>query len=217
MEKMTGVTAGDIIGKGNYEYSLPFYHDRRPILLDLILNFEKTTANEYDIIKHDGSTLITEKFIPVLYGGKGAHLWFIASPLYDANGICVGAIESIRDVTEQKKLESSLRASERRYHNIFESAAEALIVIDRDSGKILDANTAATQLYGYTRNEFKSLQSRDLTKDRERMIQPDRKGILYIPERTHRKKDKSIFPRNLWEYLSPEETDDPHHYGAGHH
>ncbi|MCX6690553.1 MAG: PAS domain-containing protein [Methanoregula sp.] len=36
IEEMTGVKAADIIGKGDYEYSLAFYGHRRPILIDLI-------------------------------------------------------------------------------------------------------------------------------------------------------------------------------------
>ncbi|MFA4850113.1 MAG: PAS domain S-box protein [Methanoregula sp.] len=197
MEQMTGVNADSIIGKGDYEYALPFYHERRPILLDLILNFDKNIADKYDTIKRDGANLISEKFIPFLYGGKGAYLWFVASPFFDAGGNCVGAIESIRDITDQKKMEGSLRASEQRYHNIFESAAEAMIVVDRDSTKILDANLAAMWLYKYTRDEFKTLQFSDLTADKKPNVKIDKEGILYIPERQHRKKDGSLFPAEI--------------------
>ncbi len=204
MEQMTGVSAKEIIGKGNYEYALPFYHEQRPMLLNLILNYDKTIADKYETIKHNGDKLISDKFIPVLYGGKGAYLWFIASPFFDANGNCAGAIESIRDITDQKKMELSLRASERRYHNVFESAGEAIIVVDRDSGIILDANTAAMSLYGYTRNEFRSLQSRDLTEDRKRMIQPDQEGILHIHMRQNRKKDGTLFPAEISGNIYPQ-------------
>jgi len=197
MEQMTGVSAKDILGKGNYEYALPFYNERRPILLDLILDFNPTAAARYDAIKHDGNNLISEKFIPLLHGGRGAYLWFIASPFYDAQGHCTGAIESIRDITDHKRMESSLRASERQYHNVFESAAEAMIVVDRDSGKILDANTAAIQLYGYTRAELLSLSLPALTHEHERMIPPDHVGMLHISEQPHKKKDGTLFPAEI--------------------
>ena len=204
MELMTGVRSEDMVGKGDYEYALPFYHERRPILLDLILNFDTKAAENYGTIKHEGSNLISEKFIPILHGGKGAWLWFVASPFYDANGNCVGAIESIRDITDKKKMEMSIRASERRYHNVFESAAEAMLVIDRDSGKILDANMAAMWLYKYTRDEFKSLHCLDLTADGVRMIDTSQKGILYIPERLHRKKDGTLFPAEISGNIYPQ-------------
>jgi PAS domain-containing protein len=36
MEKMTGVSSSDILGKGNYEYAIPFYGEKRPILIDML-------------------------------------------------------------------------------------------------------------------------------------------------------------------------------------
>ena len=44
MEKMTGVPATEILGKGNYEYAIPFYHERRPILIDLVLSEDPATV-----------------------------------------------------------------------------------------------------------------------------------------------------------------------------
>jgi len=38
IEKMTGVKAADILGRGNYDYALPFHGERRPMLIDLVLN-----------------------------------------------------------------------------------------------------------------------------------------------------------------------------------
>ena len=38
IEEMTGVPAEQMIGKANYEYALPFYHERRPITIDRVLN-----------------------------------------------------------------------------------------------------------------------------------------------------------------------------------
>ena len=41
----------------------------------------------------------------MLNQGKGAYLWGIAAPLYDRSGSIIGAIESIRDITERKQME----------------------------------------------------------------------------------------------------------------
>ena len=38
MEEMTGIPAQEMLGKGDYEYALPFYGERRPILIDLVFN-----------------------------------------------------------------------------------------------------------------------------------------------------------------------------------
>ena len=108
MEQMTGVPVSDILGRGNYEYSLPFYGKRRPILIDLILSYDDETAGTYDTIDENGLKYVSEQFIPDLNDGKGAFLWFTASPLIDLHGNVIGAIESIRDISLHKQRENEL-------------------------------------------------------------------------------------------------------------
>jgi DNA-binding CsgD family transcriptional regulator len=48
-----------------------------------------------------------------IYGGKGGYVWATASPLMDRRGDMIGAIESVRDITERKEMESTLRESEK--------------------------------------------------------------------------------------------------------
>jgi PAS domain S-box-containing protein len=40
MEKLSGFKAAEMVGKGNFEYALPFYGERRPILIDLVKNWD---------------------------------------------------------------------------------------------------------------------------------------------------------------------------------
>jgi len=105
---MTGVAASDMMGKGNHEYSIPFYGERRPITIDLIFGESEEVTKMYTVIQKKGDKFISEIYIQRLYGGKGAHLWFIAAPLYDTNGNVIGAIESIRDVSDRKRAEEAL-------------------------------------------------------------------------------------------------------------
>ena len=60
--------------------------------------------------------------------GKGASLWFTASPLYNSSGAIVGAIESIRDISSRKEVESALNKSEERYRLLVEQSPDAVIV-----------------------------------------------------------------------------------------
>ena len=123
IEAMTGVSAAEILGKGDYEYALPFYGIRRPILLDLIWKDDPETVVKYPFITRVGNDLISEITIPHFRNGKGAHLWFIASPFYDTEGNIVGAIESIRDISERKLAEEELRCRNMELHAAYEQLA----------------------------------------------------------------------------------------------
>lgn len=108
IEEMTGVSKAEMMGKGDYEYSVPFYGIRRPILIDLVSADESSISLNYDRFERKGLTLFAHVFVPSLNGGLGAYLWAKASPLLDARGDIVGAIESMRDITEQMEAEREL-------------------------------------------------------------------------------------------------------------
>jgi PAS domain S-box-containing protein len=108
MEKLTGVAAADMVGKGNYEYALPFYGERRPVLIDLVRDWNPEYEKKYLSIKKDGNNLVSESHHPDL-GDGGLYLSGIASLIYDAAGQVAGAIESLRDTTERKHLEEEMR------------------------------------------------------------------------------------------------------------
>jgi len=132
MEEMTGIPKDDIIGKGDYEYALPFYGERRPILTDLVFSSDEEIKSRYAQVGKKGNTLFAEIYSPFMYVGKGAHLWGIATPLYDPEGNVVGAIESIRDISERKRAEEALRKSEEKYCSLVESTEDSVYLVDRD-------------------------------------------------------------------------------------
>ena len=108
IEEMTGIPADQMLDKGDYAYALPFYGEPRPILIDLILSPPDQITERYVHIVHEGATLAAETTLSRLQG-KPKTLWGKASLLYDKDGKVVGAIESIRDITERKAAEGDLR------------------------------------------------------------------------------------------------------------
>ncbi len=131
IEEMTGVKASDILGKGDYEYALPFYGIRRPILADLVLKPDKKIERSYySILEKNKDLLIVETWVPFLKWKK-AFLWAKASPLYDSKGDIVGAIESIRDITERKEAERMLQESEEKYRSLA-SSIDLMYLVDKD-------------------------------------------------------------------------------------
>lgn len=111
-EQMTGVKKAEILGKGDFAYAVPFYGEARPILIDYVASDSDTLPN-YSEVRRAGNRLHAQAFVPGLYGGKGATVAGHASPLFDMNGNVVGAIESVRDVTEFRRLEDELRQSQK--------------------------------------------------------------------------------------------------------
>jgi two-component system, cell cycle sensor histidine kinase and response regulator CckA len=112
IEVMTGIKKEDMIGKGNYEYSLPFYGLRRPILIDLALHPDGEMEKRYTAIQRAGDVLLGESFTPTLPPGD-IHLSATASVLRNSRGEIVAAIECIRDYTERKRLEERLNRAEK--------------------------------------------------------------------------------------------------------
>jgi len=109
---MTGVEAHQMIGKGDYSASLPFYGERRPLLVDLVLmgSVELETYKVfYSKLELKGESLTAEGFAPLVYGGKGMWFWSIASPIKDPKGKVIGAVQCIRDITDRKKMEEELK------------------------------------------------------------------------------------------------------------
>ncbi|MGD8740769.1 MAG: PAS domain S-box protein [Desulfobacterales bacterium] len=129
MEKLTGVAAADMVGKGNYEYALPFYGERRPILIDLVRDWNPEYEKKYLSIKKDGNKLVSESYHPHL-GDGGLHLSGNASLIYDAAGQVAGAIESLRDMTEHKRIEEELR------HNLNELERFSKLAFGREKKMI---------------------------------------------------------------------------------
>jgi PAS domain S-box-containing protein len=146
MEEMTGIKTGDMLDKGDYEYNLPFYGERRPSLIDLVLREDNEIEKAYQFIKRQDNILLGVSVVHM--NEEDLILWGKASPLYDSGGNIVGAIETIRDITEQKMTEESLVKAEAEYRSIFENAQEGIFRSTFD-GRFIIANQALASMLGY--------------------------------------------------------------------
>jgi diguanylate cyclase (GGDEF)-like protein len=106
--ELTHVTADEILGKADYKYSLPFYGNRRPMLIDFCLKNGEQRKSHYPSLKVDDDSLSTEITLNMLQPEE-IHLWKKAAPLKNNNGETIGAIETIRDITQMKKSEETLQ------------------------------------------------------------------------------------------------------------
>ncbi|MEJ2054489.1 MAG: PAS domain S-box protein, partial [Calditrichaceae bacterium] len=110
------------------------------------------------------------------------------------------SISFTQDISERKKAENTILDSEKRYRLLFELESDAIFLIDNVSGRIMEANNAAAEMYGYSREELTSVRNTDLSAeptDTRRVTTsntPNANQVVHIPLRYHRKKDGTVFP-----------------------
>ena len=73
-----------------------------------------------------------------------------AAPIREANGKVVGVIATMIDVTQRKRSERMLAASEARKDAILRAALDAVVLVDHE-GLIVEVNTATEETFGWTR------------------------------------------------------------------
>lgn len=138
----------------------------RPEDIDNVLaNRQKVLAGEWPNATHERQVRRRD----------GALMWVSHSTslVRDQSGRPRHFITVAEDISERKRAEDAVRASEERYRNLFEYAPLPLLVVEEASRKLLGANQAAVEKYGYTREEFLSMTVFDLQleEDRERVAQ----------------------------------------------
>ena len=120
MENLTGASAEDVIGKGNFEYAFRILGERKPALLDMVAEpDEKLARLGYFSIVRNHRTVKADTTARNIRGAP-AILRLTASPLYDEKGQVDGAIESVQDITHLKNIEQELRETKEKYRQLLE-------------------------------------------------------------------------------------------------
>jgi two-component system, cell cycle sensor histidine kinase and response regulator CckA len=133
--------------------------------------------------------------------GRLIHVSITTSPIKDAAGTVVGASKVARDLTARKRTEEAQRATEGRYHALFDYAPDGILIADRDSN-YLDANAAMCRMLGYSYRELVGLNASDIvTQPQIPQIRAALDTITtnrdYRREWQFRRKDGSVFPAEV--------------------
>jgi PAS domain S-box-containing protein len=174
VERMTGAAKNDILGTGNYAHAVPFYGERRPTLIDLVLHRDRRWEEQYlRLQEKEGILLVADSFNPHM-GRDGRYLSATAAKLYDANGNVAGAIQSVRDITELKR-------SEKERERLIAELQDALAKVRTLSGllpicaackKIRDDQGYWSQIESYISKHSKAEFSHSLCPDCARKLYP---------------------------------------------
>ena len=155
MEVMTGIKAEEMIGKGNYEYALPFYGERRPILIDIALRQDRRKEQEYTSLQREGDVIYGEAYTDSFECRKNqsSYLAAAASVLRNSRGEVTAAIECIRDSTEKLRAEQHLRESEATLRSLLDSMPAGVWWYD-ETGQVEYLNGRFAELFGYPLEEI---------------------------------------------------------------
>ena len=167
LEEMFGVPASEMVGKGDSAYSIPFYGEKRPMLLDFILKNDPGILSLYENVHQNGDYIRAETYLPGWDERKGAYLSVVALPVRDTAGNLTGALESVRDISRQKKAEILFKKSDERHKSILEEQTEFVCRFTPD-GKYSYVNEAFCRYFGKNRDDLLGQRFKPLMPEEER-------------------------------------------------
>ncbi len=110
---------------------------------------------------------------------KGA-VWSVQGvPIRDAKGNVECVVEVALDITERKQAEEALRASEATYRSIFNATNDGILVLDIETGEIVDANATFCNVFGYTPEEVRRLRLQDVSSGEAPYVQEDALRLIH--------------------------------------
>ena len=105
-----------------------------------------------NLLEKKGSIRSTNK--NVTKNGDTIDCEWYNTPLVNNEGSVIGVASLVQDITKQLATTEALRESEIKYRKLIESANDAIFLADKDTGILVDVNSAATELVGKSRAEL---------------------------------------------------------------
>lgn len=109
-----------------------------------------------------------------------------------------------KEIEDRRLAQKALLESEEKYRKLFDMESDALVLVDIETGKLLDVNRAFIRLYGYTREEIQHMKNTDFSAEPDKTLKATQDQKEHIPLRYHKKKNGMVFPveitANMFEY-----------------
>ncbi len=114
---------------------------------------EMYRSDDREVIESGCPKLLIEEALTTSAGNTTAILTS-KTPLRNSSGEISGVIGTYMDVTERKRADERMRASEIRYRRLFESAKDGILILDAETGMVVDVNPYLVELLGFSREAF---------------------------------------------------------------
>jgi PAS domain S-box-containing protein len=176
VEKMFNCSSDQLVGK----HTMELEYDRKKDnisgreLLNKLFREGTISGVERTMKKPDGSSIVVEMNIALLKNNEESMR---------------GSVASIRDITDRKQAEETIRKSEGKYRKLIEHAKDAIFSINRD-GMIIDFNKKAEEMFGYAHEEIVGKHSSVLTTPQQRKA--DKRKLTKFKETLQLEIDKDI-------------------------
>jgi diguanylate cyclase (GGDEF)-like protein/PAS domain S-box-containing protein len=130
----------ELIGKNAFELIAPEHREKAKKNLELTLNKGFTHNKEYTLLRRDGSHFIGE---------------ISAALLKDVYGKPKGFIVTVRDISERKNAEESLKSSEEQYRLISENTSDVIVMLTYDVNPVFTyISPSQKKILGYDSEEL---------------------------------------------------------------
>lgn len=151
----------ELIGHSVFDFVAPEHHEEVFARKAQLEAGQRTKPYEHRITRLDGEERFIQSYSrPVRYAGDPA------------------AYTVIHDVTAQRRAEQALRESEERFRRMFERHSAPMMLIDPQTGAIVDANQSAAQFYGYKEAQLRTLHIQDINQTDPEAVREHRQAAL---------------------------------------
>ena len=146
--------------------------DRERVVTDIYALLESggtIWADEYRFLRRDGS------------------IAYIVDRAYverDADSKPLRMIGAMSDITERKQAEEKLLVSELRYRRLFEAARDGILILDAETGMIIDVNPFLIEMLGFSKEEIRGKELwemgffRDIAESKAKFLELQQKGYI---------------------------------------